>query len=169
MGTSTAADDRIGSGDYQKRLGVPAIVRQDRPDMQLAALETPTACLVLGGGGRQHRYGPRDRESPLRRLSVAALALALGVLLVGPVAAAFCLASALLFLRYPETEVLSAQLGADGVLGQRMRGADRDVVEEAKAPAAVCRGVMSRRSDHSKARCFLCLPGSLNCPTCGEC
>ncbi len=26
-----------------------AIIRQDRPDMQLAALETPTACLVLGG------------------------------------------------------------------------------------------------------------------------
>jgi GPH family glycoside/pentoside/hexuronide:cation symporter len=32
----------------------------------------------------------------------------LGVLLVGPVAAVFCLASALLFLRYPEAEVLRA-------------------------------------------------------------
>jgi GPH family glycoside/pentoside/hexuronide:cation symporter len=32
----------------------------------------------------------------------------LGVILVGPVAGAFCLASALLFLRYPEREVLAA-------------------------------------------------------------
>jgi GPH family glycoside/pentoside/hexuronide:cation symporter len=34
----------------------------------------------------------------------------LGVILVGPVAAAFCLVSALLFLRYPEHEVLAATL-----------------------------------------------------------
>jgi GPH family glycoside/pentoside/hexuronide:cation symporter len=36
-----------------------------------------------------------------------------GVLLVGPVAAAFCLASVFLFMRYPEKEVLAARL-ADG-------------------------------------------------------
>jgi hypothetical protein len=34
----------------------------------------------------------------------------LGVLLVGPVAAGFCLASTLLFLRYPEREALAARL-----------------------------------------------------------
>ncbi len=33
-----------------------AIIRQDRPDMQLAALETPTRCLVLSGNGEAPIY-----------------------------------------------------------------------------------------------------------------
>jgi BioD-like phosphotransacetylase family protein len=33
-----------------------AIIRQDRPDMQLAALETSTACLVLSGGEKTPLY-----------------------------------------------------------------------------------------------------------------
>ncbi len=33
-----------------------AVVRQDRPDMQLAALETPTKCLVLGGSAQPPLY-----------------------------------------------------------------------------------------------------------------
>ena len=33
-----------------------AIIRQDRPDMQLAALETPTRCLVLSGNGEAPVY-----------------------------------------------------------------------------------------------------------------
>jgi BioD-like phosphotransacetylase family protein len=33
-----------------------AIIRRDRPDMQLAALETPTRCLVLSGNGEAPAY-----------------------------------------------------------------------------------------------------------------
>lgn len=33
-----------------------AIIRQDRPDMQLAALETSTSCLVLSGNGEAPNY-----------------------------------------------------------------------------------------------------------------
>ena len=33
-----------------------AIIRQDRPDMQLAALETPTRCLILSGNGEAPVY-----------------------------------------------------------------------------------------------------------------
>jgi BioD-like phosphotransacetylase family protein len=33
-----------------------AIIRQDRPDMQLAALETATSCLVLSGNGEASNY-----------------------------------------------------------------------------------------------------------------
>ena len=33
-----------------------AILRQDRPDMQFAALETPTACLLLGGSREKPLY-----------------------------------------------------------------------------------------------------------------
>ncbi len=42
----------VGSGaDYFKRKGnKAAIIHQDRPDMQLAALETSLKCLVLSGG-----------------------------------------------------------------------------------------------------------------------
>ena len=44
----------VDSGaDYFSRMSrKAAIIRQDRPDMQLAALETPTSCLVLGGHGK---------------------------------------------------------------------------------------------------------------------
>jgi BioD-like phosphotransacetylase family protein len=34
---------------FQRKARKAAIIRHDRPDMQLAALETSTACLVLGG------------------------------------------------------------------------------------------------------------------------
>jgi BioD-like phosphotransacetylase family protein len=38
-----------GLGYFERKTEKAAIVRQDRPDMQLAALETPTKCLVLSG------------------------------------------------------------------------------------------------------------------------
>lgn len=44
-----------GAAYFSRKARKAAIVRQDRPDMQLAVLETPTACLVLGG----------KREKPL--------------------------------------------------------------------------------------------------------
>jgi BioD-like phosphotransacetylase family protein len=39
-----------------------AIVRQDRPDMQLAALDTPSACLVLGGSTEPPLYNVLERS-----------------------------------------------------------------------------------------------------------
>lgn len=41
---------------FGRKSNKAAIVRQDRPDMQLAALETPTNCLVLGGGNKPPLY-----------------------------------------------------------------------------------------------------------------
>lgn len=38
-----------GKDYFGRKSGKAAVIRQDRPDMQLAALETPTACIVLGG------------------------------------------------------------------------------------------------------------------------
>jgi BioD-like phosphotransacetylase family protein len=48
----------VGSGaDYfGRKSGKAAIIHQDRPDMQLAALETPTSCLVLCGDSRPPVY-----------------------------------------------------------------------------------------------------------------
>jgi BioD-like phosphotransacetylase family protein len=48
----------VGSGvDYfGRKSGKAAIIHQDRPDMQLAALETPTSCLVLSGSTRPPIY-----------------------------------------------------------------------------------------------------------------
>jgi BioD-like phosphotransacetylase family protein len=48
----------VDSGlDYFGRKGnKAAIIRQDRPDMQLAALETSTRCLVLSGNGEAPNY-----------------------------------------------------------------------------------------------------------------
>jgi BioD-like phosphotransacetylase family protein len=48
----------VGSGlDYFGRKSAKAaIIHQDRPDMQLAALETPTSCLVLCGDSRPPVY-----------------------------------------------------------------------------------------------------------------
>jgi BioD-like phosphotransacetylase family protein len=40
-----------GLGYFGRKSRKAAIIHQDRPDMQLAALETATACLVLSGGG----------------------------------------------------------------------------------------------------------------------
>jgi BioD-like phosphotransacetylase family protein len=38
-----------GVGYFVRKSNKAAIIRQDRPDMQMAALETPTRCLVLSG------------------------------------------------------------------------------------------------------------------------
>jgi BioD-like phosphotransacetylase family protein len=48
----------VGSGlDYFGRKSAKAaIIHQDRPDMQLAALETPTSCLVLSGHSQPPVY-----------------------------------------------------------------------------------------------------------------
>lgn len=48
----------VGSGvDYfGRKSGKAAIIHQDRPDMQLAALETPTRCLVLSGSTQPPIY-----------------------------------------------------------------------------------------------------------------
>jgi BioD-like phosphotransacetylase family protein len=50
-----------------------AIVRQDRPDMQLAALNTPSACLVLGGSAEPPLYNVLER-SKLRGIPVVSTA-----------------------------------------------------------------------------------------------
>jgi BioD-like phosphotransacetylase family protein len=50
-----------------------AIVRQDRPDMQLAALDTPSACLVLGGSAEPPLYNVLER-SRLRGVPVISTA-----------------------------------------------------------------------------------------------
>jgi DNA-binding transcriptional regulator of glucitol operon len=42
----------------------------------------------------------------------------MGVILVGPVAAAFCLASTLLFFRYPEEETLEAVIALEAASGK---------------------------------------------------
>jgi BioD-like phosphotransacetylase family protein len=41
---------------FGRKSNKAAIIRQDRPDMQLAALETPTRCLVLSGNGEAPLY-----------------------------------------------------------------------------------------------------------------
>jgi BioD-like phosphotransacetylase family protein len=41
---------------FWRKSNKAAIIRQDRPDMQLAALETPTRCLVLSGNGEAPIY-----------------------------------------------------------------------------------------------------------------
>jgi BioD-like phosphotransacetylase family protein len=44
----------VGSGTeyFKRKNSKAAVIRNDRPDMQLAALETSTACLVISGGHR---------------------------------------------------------------------------------------------------------------------
>ncbi|MCJ7605180.1 MAG: DRTGG domain-containing protein [Dehalococcoidales bacterium] len=55
----------VDSGlDYFGRMSnKAAIVRQDRPDMQLAALETSTSCLVLGGSAQPPLYNVQEKAS----------------------------------------------------------------------------------------------------------
>jgi BioD-like phosphotransacetylase family protein len=48
-----------GLGYFQRRRNKAAIIHQDRPDMQLAALETPTRCLVLSGSENPPLYNVR--------------------------------------------------------------------------------------------------------------
>jgi BioD-like phosphotransacetylase family protein len=45
-----------GLGYFGRKSGKAAIIRQDRPDMQLAALETATTCLVLSGSEKPPLY-----------------------------------------------------------------------------------------------------------------
>jgi BioD-like phosphotransacetylase family protein len=49
----------VGSGlDYfGRKKNKAAVIREERLDMQLAALETPTSCLVLSGGNKPPAYG----------------------------------------------------------------------------------------------------------------
>ncbi len=65
----------VGSGvDYFKLMErKAAIVRQDRPDMQLAALDTPSTCLVLGGSAEPPLYNVLER-SRLRGIPVISTA-----------------------------------------------------------------------------------------------
>jgi BioD-like phosphotransacetylase family protein len=55
----------VGSGvDYFARKSrKAAIIHQDRPDMQLAALETPTGCLVLSGSSKAPVYNVMQKAS----------------------------------------------------------------------------------------------------------
>ncbi len=52
----------VGSGlhYFQRRRNKAAIIHQDRPDMQLAALETSTRCLVLSGSEKPPVYNVRQ-------------------------------------------------------------------------------------------------------------
>jgi BioD-like phosphotransacetylase family protein len=45
-----------GPGYFERKKNKAAVIRQDRPDMQLAALETPTAALVLAGSDQPPIY-----------------------------------------------------------------------------------------------------------------
>ena len=45
-----------GPGYFERKANKAAVIRQDRPDMQLAALETPTAALVLAGSDHPPIY-----------------------------------------------------------------------------------------------------------------
>lgn len=42
---------------FGRKKNKAAVIREERLDMQLAALETPTACLVLSGGSQPPAYG----------------------------------------------------------------------------------------------------------------
>ena len=46
---------------FARKNNKAAIIRLDRPDMQLAALETPTRCLVLSGGTATPPYAVLQR------------------------------------------------------------------------------------------------------------
>lgn len=46
---------------FGRRKNKAAIIRQDRPDMQLAALETSTACLVLSGSSEPPLYNVQQK------------------------------------------------------------------------------------------------------------
>jgi len=45
-----------GPAYFGRKINKAAVIRQDRPDMQLAALETPTNCLVLSGSSQAPIY-----------------------------------------------------------------------------------------------------------------
>ena len=55
----------VGSGVeyFARKSNKAAIIHQDRPDMQLAALETPTKCLVLSGSSQPPIYNVMQKAS----------------------------------------------------------------------------------------------------------
>jgi len=48
---------------FGRKVGKAVIVKYDRPDMQLAALETPTKCLVISGNGSQLNRSVSDHAA----------------------------------------------------------------------------------------------------------
>jgi len=50
-----------GLAYFGRKNNKAAVIRNDRPDMQLAALETSTRCLVLSGGAEPPAYGVRQK------------------------------------------------------------------------------------------------------------
>ena len=46
---------------FNRKKNKAVIIRQERLDMQLAALETPTTCLVLSGGDKAPAYRVRQK------------------------------------------------------------------------------------------------------------
>lgn len=55
-----------GAAYFSRKGRKAAIVRQDRPDMQLAALESPTACLILGGSRKKPLYNVLQKAEQRR-------------------------------------------------------------------------------------------------------
>jgi uncharacterized protein len=55
----------VGSGVeyFARKSNKAAIIHQDRPDMQLAALETPTKCLVLSGASQPPVYNVMQKAA----------------------------------------------------------------------------------------------------------
>jgi hypothetical protein len=52
-----------GVGYFVRKSNKAAIIHQDRPDMQMAALETPTRCLVLSGSSKAPIYNVMQKAS----------------------------------------------------------------------------------------------------------
>ena len=67
---------------FGRKTNKAAIVRQDRPDMQLAALETPTRCLVLTGSQQPPVYNVRQRAES-RGIPIITTAAATGDIVAG--------------------------------------------------------------------------------------
>ena len=51
---------------FGRKSNKAAIIQQDRPDMQLAALETPTSCLVLSGSSQPPIYSVLQKAESQR-------------------------------------------------------------------------------------------------------
>jgi BioD-like phosphotransacetylase family protein len=52
-----------GIGYFARKSNKAAIIHQDRPDMQMAALETPTKCLVLSGSSQAPIYNVMQKAN----------------------------------------------------------------------------------------------------------
>ncbi len=57
---------------FARKTAKAAIVRADRPDMQLAALETPTQCLVLSGSGSEPPFYNVLQKAEARAIPIIA-------------------------------------------------------------------------------------------------